>query len=140
MTLSVADIDRWNAEAVREVFHAATARSQAANGASRELSSLSIFATWQGATRDAAVHQNATIRQDLDDHGNEALAVARAAGKAADDIDKVKGDLAKLRAMLRPRISKSMPRPAKWRLFPGCDIPLPSGRRCRKSARHCRRV
>lgn len=98
MTLSVADIDRWNAEAVREVFHAATARSQAATGACRELSSLSIFTTWQGAAHDAAAHQNATIRQDLDDHGNEALAVARAAGKAADDIDKVKADLAKLRA------------------------------------------
>ncbi len=98
MTLSVADIDRWDSAAVREVFHAATARSQAANAASRELSSLLVFASWQGATRDAAAHQNATIRQDLDDHGNEALAVARAAGKAADDIDNVKADLAKLRA------------------------------------------
>ncbi|MCV7195122.1 hypothetical protein [Mycobacterium angelicum] len=56
MTLSVADIDRWNAEAVREVFHAATARSQAATGASRELSSLSIFTAWQGAAHDAAAH------------------------------------------------------------------------------------
>lgn len=98
MTLSVADIDRWNAETVREVFHAAGARSAAAFAASRQLSSLSVFDTWEGATRDAAVHQNAAIRQDLDAHGNEALAVAQAAGKAADGIDKVKADLAKLRA------------------------------------------
>lgn len=98
MTLSVADIDRWNAEAVREVFHAASARSQSAERASRELATLSVFATWEGASRDAAAHQNAGIRQDLDAHGNEALAVARAAEQAAGGIDKVKAELATLRA------------------------------------------
>lgn len=98
MTLSVADIDRWNAEAVREVFHAASARSRSAFGAARELASLSVFATWAGASRDAAAHQNAVVRQDLDAHGNEALAVARAAERAAGGIDKVKTDLATLRA------------------------------------------
>lgn len=98
MTLSVADIDRWNAEAVREVFHAASARSQSAFGASRELSSLSVFASWEGVSRDAAAHQNAAIRQDLDAHGKEALAVARAAEKAAAGIDTVKADLARVRA------------------------------------------
>ena len=34
-----------------------------------------------------------TIRQDLDAHGNESLAVAQAAGKAADDIEKVQSEL-----------------------------------------------
>ena len=98
MALSVADVDRWNAEAVREVFRAATARSRAALGASRELASLSVFAAWQGATRDAVAAENAAIRQDLDAHATEALAVAQAARKAADEIEKVKADLAKLRA------------------------------------------
>ncbi len=98
MVLSVADVDRWNAEAVREVFHAAVARSRSAFGASRKLASLSVFATWQGTTRDAAAQQNAAIRQDLDAYGNEALAVALAARKAADEIEKVKADLTKLRA------------------------------------------
>ncbi|MEF3053100.1 hypothetical protein V2143_20115, partial [Mycobacterium tuberculosis variant caprae] len=28
MPLTVADIDRWNAQAVREVFHAASARAE----------------------------------------------------------------------------------------------------------------
>ncbi|EID14874.1 hypothetical protein MXEN_08457 [Mycobacterium xenopi RIVM700367] len=37
MTLTVADIDRWNAEAVREVFHVATARGQATLDVSRQL-------------------------------------------------------------------------------------------------------
>jgi hypothetical protein len=98
MTLTVADIDRWDAEAVREVFHAATARGQATLEASRQLSSLAVFDSWEGATAEAGKHANASIRQDLDAHGNEALAVGRAAGKAADDVEHVQSELRTLRA------------------------------------------
>ncbi len=95
--LPVADIDRWNAEAVREVFHAAGARGQATLEASHQLSSLTVFDTWEGATAEARKHSNAAIRQDLDAHGNESLAVARAAGKAADAIEHVQSELRLLR-------------------------------------------
>jgi hypothetical protein len=71
---------------VREVFHAAGARGNATLEASRQLSSLTVFDTWEGATAEARKHSNASIRQDLDAHGNESIAVAKAAGKAADDI------------------------------------------------------
>jgi hypothetical protein len=97
VALTVADIERWSAEAVRQVFHAAGARGQATLDASRELSSLSVFDTWDGATAEARKHANATIRQDLDAHGNESMAVARAAGKAADDIEHVQSELRALR-------------------------------------------
>jgi hypothetical protein len=40
MVLTVTDIERWSAEAVREVFHAASARGNATLEASRQLSSL----------------------------------------------------------------------------------------------------
>jgi alpha/beta hydrolase family protein len=96
--LSVADIDRWSAEAVREVFCAARARAQATLEVSRQLGSLVVFGTWSGATAEAAKHQAALIRQDLDVHGNEALAVARAADKAADGIEYVQLHLRQLRA------------------------------------------
>lgn len=82
---------------MREVFHAAGARGQATLDASRQLASLAVFDSWEGATAEARKHTNASIRQDLDAHGNESLAVARAAGKAADDIDKVQGELRTLR-------------------------------------------
>jgi hypothetical protein len=97
VTLTVADIDRWNAGAVREVFQAANARGQATLEASRQLSTLSVFDTWEGATAEARKHVNAGIRQDLDAHGNEALAVARAADQAADGIEHVQSDLRTLR-------------------------------------------
>ena len=56
MTLPVADIDRWSAEAVREVFHAAGARGQATLEASGQLSSLAVFDSWDGATAEARKH------------------------------------------------------------------------------------
>ena len=83
---------------MREVFHAATARGQATLEASRQLSSLAVFDTWEGATAEARKHTNASIRQDLDAHGNESLAVAQAAEKAAGDIEKVQSELRTLRA------------------------------------------
>jgi hypothetical protein len=93
MVLTVADVQRWNAGAVRDVFHAATARGNATLEASRQLSTLSVFDSWDGLTAEARKHTNATIRQDLDAHGQESLAVAQAAGKAADDIEKVQSEL-----------------------------------------------
>jgi hypothetical protein len=97
MVLTVADIERWSAQSVREVFHAASARGDATLEASRQLSSLSVFDTWEGATAEARKHTNASIRQDLDAHGNESLAVARAASTAADDIEHVQSELRALR-------------------------------------------
>ena len=82
---------------MRTVFQAATARGQATLEASRQLSSLAVFDTWEGATAEARKHTNASIRQDLDAHGNEALAVARAADQAADGIENVQSDLRTLR-------------------------------------------
>jgi Alpha/beta hydrolase len=97
VTLTVIDIDRWSAEAVREVFHAAGARGRATLDASRQLGSLAVLDSWEGATAEARNHTNASIRQDLDAHGNEALTVARAAGNAADGIEHVQSELRTLR-------------------------------------------
>ncbi len=97
MTLAVADIDRWSVEAVRTVCHAARARGQATLEASRQLSSLAVFETWAGVTAEARKHTNAAIRHDLDAHGNESLAMAQAAGNAADGIEHVQSALRVLR-------------------------------------------
>lgn len=97
MSLSVADIDRWDPEAVREVFHAATERADVTLATSRDLGALDVFETWGGDAAVAAQHAIALTRQDLDAHGNEAIVVANAARIAADDIKRIKGDLQKLR-------------------------------------------
>jgi pimeloyl-ACP methyl ester carboxylesterase len=96
--LSVADIDRWNPEAVRDVFHAAKLRAGVATTAADGLASLPAFGTWGGAGAEAARDAVGKTRVDLDAHGEEALAVARAADIAADGIQNVKNRLASLRA------------------------------------------
>ena len=83
---------------MRAVFLAANARGQATLEVSRQLGTLSVFDDWDGATAAARKHTNASIRQDLDAHGNESLAVARAADKATDGIDNVQAQLRQLRA------------------------------------------
>lgn len=83
---------------MRAVLHAASARAQATLGVSQQLGTLAVFDDWDGATAAARKHANASIRQDLDAHGNESLAVARAADKAADGIDNVQTQLRQLRA------------------------------------------
>jgi hypothetical protein len=98
VTVSVADVDRWDAGDVREVFHASRSRAEAAFEARDGITTLPAFGTWGGDAAEAAKEANSQIRNDLDAHGNEALAVARAADQAAGGIESVKNRLANLRA------------------------------------------
>ncbi|GAY13292.1 alpha/beta hydrolase [Mycobacterium sp. shizuoka-1] len=98
MTLTVADIERWNAGDVREVFHAADSRAQAAFDAADGLATLPAFNSWGGESAEAAKQAIGQTRKDLDSHGNEALSVANAARAAADEIDRIKAELASLKA------------------------------------------
>ncbi|WP_445169290.1 alpha/beta hydrolase [Mycolicibacterium sp. Dal123E01] len=98
MTLTVLDIERWNAGDVREVFHAATSRAQAATDAADGLATLPAFETWGGEAAEAAKEAIGQTRKDLDAHGTEAQAVANAARHAADEIERIKSELATLKA------------------------------------------
>lgn len=98
MTLTVADIERWDPGDVREVFHAASSRAQAARDAADGLATLPAFTTWGGAAAAAAREAIGKTRADLDAHGNEAMAVANAARGAADEIERIKSELATLKA------------------------------------------
>jgi hypothetical protein len=97
VTLSVADIDRWNPGDVREVFHATRSRAEAAKEAANGIAQLPAFGTWGGDASQAAKDAIGQTRKDMDAHGNETLAVARAADRAADDIEGLKGKLSNLR-------------------------------------------
>jgi hypothetical protein len=54
MTLTVAEIETWSAGDVREVFHAAASRAQAAQDAADGIASLPALTTWGGAAAEAA--------------------------------------------------------------------------------------
>lgn len=96
--LSVVDIDRWNSADVRAVFQAARSRAEATAVAVDGLGGLPVFEGWGGRAAEAARNSIEDTRRDLDEHGNEALAVARAADRAADRIDEIQHQLVLLRA------------------------------------------
>lgn len=119
MTVSVADIHRWDAGDVREVFHATRNRAEAAFEAADGIAELPAFGGWGGDAAEAAKEANGQVRKDLDAHGNEALAVAEAANAAADRIQQVKNDLTQIEAdvaaagfELDPATNTVMPGPA----------------------------
>lgn len=101
MTLTVSDIDRWDPEAVRNVFHASKARAVISQEAGDGLATLPAFENWDGRTAQAARDAIGKTRADLNAHGEEALAVARAADQAADGIENVRKRLADLRQQAR---------------------------------------
>jgi Restriction endonuclease fold toxin 5 len=96
VTVSVAEIERWRPGDVREVFHAARSRWEAAVDARDGIATLPAFQSWGGDAAQAARRANEQLRRDLDGQGNEALAVAKAARSAADEMERVKSDLAQL--------------------------------------------
>ncbi|MGB3485288.1 MAG: alpha/beta hydrolase [Mycobacterium sp.] len=98
MTLTIADIERWDAGDVREVFHAASSRAKAVQDAANGLAQLPAFTTWGGEAAEAAKEAIGKTRADLDAHGQEALAVANAARSAADEIERIRSELATLKA------------------------------------------
>jgi hypothetical protein len=98
MSLTIVDIERWDAGDVREVFHAATSRAQAVQDAADGLAQLPAFTTWGGEAAEAAKEAIGKTRADLDAHGREALAVATAARSAADEIERIRSELATLKA------------------------------------------
>lgn len=97
-SLSVADIERWKAEDVRAVFHAARNRAEANELAANGLTTLPVFRVWGGAAAEAARNSLEQARKDLDADGREALAVAMAADRAADGIEAIQAKLRALRA------------------------------------------
>ncbi len=97
MTLTVEQIDHWNARAVREVADAARSRAKAARDAAEGLAGLPCLTSWGGRAATAARDAIARTRRELDAHAAEATRVADAAERAADSIEDVHADLRFLR-------------------------------------------
>ncbi len=93
MTLSVADIERWDADAVRAVADAAGARAEALGSAADGLAALPGFGSWQGEAATAAREAIGRTRAELETHARQAVAVAEAARRAASSIEDVQAQL-----------------------------------------------
>ena len=100
MSLSVADIDKWNPGSISAVGTASTARANAAAQANSKLAGLSAFDHWQGAGAGAAQTRTQVLADGLDQHGQTASTVAAAANTAANEVRQIKSQLDGLRSTL----------------------------------------
>src|SRR5581483_2519382 len=101
MTLTLADIERWDPGAVAAVFEAATKRAHGTRVASAALSDTMRLLDFGGDAGDAAlqsIHHTTVI---LDTHADACAAVARAAEKSVEEITTVKSRLRAIRQTAR---------------------------------------
>ncbi len=96
MTLTLVQIRRWDAGAVRSVAAAAAARAGSAEAAAAALQSMPVWRRWSGAAADGAARAVAATGGALREHAAEAGAVADAARRAADAIERIQAELRRL--------------------------------------------
>ncbi|WP_313675067.1 alpha/beta hydrolase, partial [Mycolicibacterium sp.] len=120
MTLTVGDIERWDPDAVREVFAALRIRAQAVRDAAEGLGRLPLT-SWSGQAAAGAAAALERLRRDLDAHSGELSSAAEAARRATDGIEDITAQLRQLRVQA-----------AAWRLdidpLTGVVRPLPGAR------------
>ncbi len=97
MTLSLADIDRWNAEAITTVFQTAIQRAHGNRAAAAAIGQTTLFLDWAGDTAAAAQAALHRITLDLDVHAEACVAVGRAAQKTAAEVVAIKLRLRQIR-------------------------------------------
>ncbi|MGH3643217.1 MAG: alpha/beta hydrolase [Mycobacterium sp.] len=96
MPVTLADIQRWDASAIRDVSTALAKRGASADEVKTGLSKLPLIATWQGSGGDAARASLDKLSAYLAAHGEEMARVATATNNSADEIEAVKATLQRI--------------------------------------------
>src|SRR5262249_21776501 len=89
--LTLADIVKWDPDAVRDVFALCTPHSLPLRGVAGNVGAVHRTLTdWHGASGDAARAALGAVRHDINSYGNEIESVADAVNTAIADIADVK--------------------------------------------------
>jgi len=98
MAITLADIERWDASAIREVSKALAKRGASADEVRTGLTKLPLIASWQGSGGDAARASLDKLSAFLASHGEEMARVSAATGNAADEIEGIRATLQRIRS------------------------------------------
>lgn len=101
MTLSLADVERWDPEAITTVFAAAISRAHGTRTAAAAIGQTVGFLDWNGDAGEAARAAAHRTMVDLDSHAEACQAVGRAAEIAAGEVAGVKLRLTQIRETAR---------------------------------------
>ncbi len=97
--MDLADLDKWDPNAIHTVFQAAIDRSNGVRGTATTIGDVLAATPWEGVAHDAAVQANGKIRADLVQHADACDAVGRAAATAEAQVRAIKTDLTKVQRM-----------------------------------------
>lgn|GEM_PF-5607654 len=92
MGMSLADLDEWDPNCVRDVFAAVQSHAENTREIANDLGRVVEGVPWQGAARNAALDANKGIRDDMHLHADQLEAVATAAKTAETGIRSIKAD------------------------------------------------
>jgi len=101
MTLTLADVERWDAAAIRSVFDAAITRAHGTRTAAAALSETMSLLDFGGDTAEAAHAATRHTTLVLDSHADACEVVARAAEKSAEEVAGIKLQLYRIRDSAR---------------------------------------
>ena len=96
MTLTLADIERWDAGAVRDVSNALAKRGASTDEVKTGLAKLPLIESWQGTGGDAARASLDKLSAYLAAHGLEMARLSSSTRDAADDIERIKTSLGRI--------------------------------------------
>ena len=99
MGLDLADLDKWNPDAIHSVFQAAIDRASGVRSTATSVGNVLDATPWEGEAYDAAVQANGKIRQDLIQHAAACDAVGRAAVTAEAQVRAIKEDWRRVQRM-----------------------------------------
>ncbi|WP_165803784.1 polymorphic toxin type 44 domain-containing protein [Mycobacteroides abscessus] len=91
--MTIADVLRWNPEAIRGVKAALTKRGATVQEIADALGKLPLFSSWEGASGAAAKESLNKLATYLVAHADEMAALAQALEPAANAVQKVKDEL-----------------------------------------------
>jgi hypothetical protein len=98
MAITLADIEKWDAAAIREVSKALAKRGASADEVRTGLTKLPLIASWQGSGGDAARASLDKLSAFLASHGEEMARVSAATGNAADEIEGIRAMLQRIQS------------------------------------------
>jgi hypothetical protein len=101
MTLTLADIERWDPAAIRTVFDAAIKRAHGTRAASAALAETMRLWNFGGDTAEAAHAATHRTTRVLDTHADACEAVGRAAEQSAEEVAAIRWQLKAIRNAAR---------------------------------------
>ncbi|MGH3633022.1 alpha/beta hydrolase [Mycobacterium sp.] len=98
MTITLADIDSWDAGAIDQVFNAAGSRAEGAQTTADTVGDLLSFVQWNGEAAEAARQSAQRIKVALGEHAEQCRRIAAAAKTASAEVVDIKYRLSMIRA------------------------------------------